>query len=210
MLPSQPTARIDIGLGGLTIDGVNALSVFEGGTTDSLRLGGVLGVNVFRQFSLELNYRDHKLDWAMAIPIVDVEEPGVSSAFKLEGGGAVALSPTTTVTFCLESHFCVSSTSRVSSINSSWIAVPARRRFAQSFSPSLLLMAGLLSTTSVVSTANGPKLGVASRMRIVSLSGETVVGVPMLDIGDDSSTNWRWRSITLLTVCLVEVFYENF
>lgn len=87
-LPPQTQVTVDIGVGELTIDRVPALQL-TGGNMDQLRLAGILGGNVLRQFSCTFNYRDRELQLgAGALP--DGVEDKTQVTFDLSGGGGVA------------------------------------------------------------------------------------------------------------------------
>ncbi|MFZ5892808.1 MAG: aspartyl protease family protein [Myxococcota bacterium] len=85
MLAMQAQTEVDVGLGALTIDSVPVLQI-TGGAMDRLRLAGILGGNVLRQFPTNFNYRDRQFQiGGMAMPS-DVA-PATVIPFKLSGGG---------------------------------------------------------------------------------------------------------------------------
>lgn len=84
-LPAATQVTVDIGIGALTIDDVPSIQT-TGGAMDQLRLAGILGGNVLRQFSTTFNYRDRQF-WMGAGPSPDDVLPATSIAFKLSGGG---------------------------------------------------------------------------------------------------------------------------
>jgi len=89
MLPPQTQVNVDVGVGELTIDQVPALQL-TGGSMDQLRLAGILGGNVLRQFSATFNYRDQLLQLgAGALP--DGVEDETQLKFELSGGGLASL-----------------------------------------------------------------------------------------------------------------------
>jgi len=89
MLPPQTQVTVDVGVGELTVEHVPALQL-TGASMDQLRLAGILGGNVLRQFSCTFNYRDRELQLgAGALP--DSVEEKTQVKFELSGGGFASL-----------------------------------------------------------------------------------------------------------------------
>jgi len=181
-LPPQQEVNADIGLGALTIDAVPSLQITTG-TMDSLHLGGILGANVLRQFSTEVNYRDQELRLGDGAAPADVEIPGASVPFKLEGGtspldtsGIPAPTTRVPVTVTLEGtpHPFILDT------GASEVTVRAAL-FATLTADGRARLSGL-----TVSTATGQASAIVSRLRTVSAAGQDVSDVAFMTLNDDT------------------------
>ena len=177
MLPPQDQVTVDIGVGELTIDRVPALQLV-GATMDQLRLAGILGGNVLRQFSCTFNYRDRQLELgAGALP--DGVEDETHVPFQLSGGGNVMLDnhiieePKTRIpiTALIEnkSYHFVLDTGASDIVLSSAVfeALVADGRPILYDAP--------------FSTVNGPAVAQVTRAHSVALAGQTVTDIPVLD-----------------------------
>jgi hypothetical protein len=82
-VPPDSQVSADITLGALTVEGVPAVSYESGARL----LGGLLGGNVLRQFSVQLDDRAQTLRLGDGEPPADVEQPGDTVGFDLVGGG---------------------------------------------------------------------------------------------------------------------------
>jgi len=92
LLPAKLELNVDIGVGALTINQVPVIQL-SGAAMDRLRLAGLLGGNVLRQFSTAFNYRDHQFQIGGAAMPSDTAQV-VKVPFKLSGGGAGLLNET--------------------------------------------------------------------------------------------------------------------
>jgi hypothetical protein len=181
-LPNRQQVTIDLGVGpALTIDNVPALQITTP-TMDGLHLGGILGGNVLRQFPSAFDYAHQQLRLGDGAAPTDVEQPGASIGFGLQGGGvetsvmpAIAVPATRIpVTVDIEgiSHPFVLDT------GASEVTVRAAL-FAAVTSDGRAVLDGF-----PISTAAGPTTGRVSRLRSVTVAGEEVTNVPVLTIGD--------------------------
>ena len=181
-LPVQTDVTVDVGVGSLVIEGVPALQLFDGGT-DVLQLGGVLGANVLRQFSTQLNYRDQLLCLGDGVAPANIEQPGATFPFVLEGGGVASTSATTTSSYAATR---IPVTATVEGVDHQFILDSGASEVAVRSTLFVQLTADgrpFLDGFPVY-TAGGATSGEASRMRIVSVGGEAVTNVPFLNIGD--------------------------
>lgn len=177
MLPAKTQVTVDIGVGDLTIDRVPALQV-TGGTMDQLRLAGILGGNVLRQFSCTFNYRDRELSLgAGALP--DGVEDKTSVAFKLSGGGLASLNgsvisvPETRVPITAvienQSHHFVLDTGASDIVLRSSVFEP----LVADGRPTL--------DDAPFSTVSGSGVATVTRAHSVTFGGQTVTDLPVLE-----------------------------
>jgi hypothetical protein len=180
-LPDTTQVQIDLGIGALTIDNIPALETTTY-TMDGLNLGGILGGNVLRQFSAAFDYRDRQLRLGDGAAPADIEQPGASVPFRLQGGGlakilgvTVALPPTripVTVTIEGVDHpFMLDTGASEVTLRSSL--------FATLTSDGRAVLGGL-----PISTAYGGMTGQVCRARSVVVGGEEVTDPPVITIGD--------------------------
>jgi hypothetical protein len=181
-LPPQQQVNVNIGLGALIIDAVPSIQITTS-TMDSLHLGGILGANVMRQFSTEVNYRDQDLRLGDGAPPTGVEVPGASLPFKLEGGSSPLTTsgipaPTTRVpvTVTLEG------TDHPFILDTGASDVTVRAALFSSLTADGRARLGGLTVT----TASGEKDAEVSRLRTMSALGESVPNVPFLTLNDDT------------------------
>jgi gag-polyprotein putative aspartyl protease/PDZ domain len=183
-LPQQAQVVVDIGIGPVTVDHVPALQLV-GGMMDLLRLAGILGGNVLRDFSTSFDYRGRQFWLGAGATIADVAVPGASVPFNLEGGGLARLSPQQTIALAatrvpvtvdlegVKHPFIVDSGASEMTVRSSvFQALTSDGRVAVGGFP--------------VSTANGSMSATVTRTRSVTVAGETVTNVATLNLGDDT------------------------
>ena len=183
-LPQQAQVVVDIGIGPVTVDHVPALQL-AGGMMDLLRLAGILGGNVLRDFSTSFDYRGRQFWLGAGATIADVAVPGASVPFNLEGGGLARLSPQQTIVLAatrvsvtvdlegVKHPFIVDSGASEMTVRSSvFQALTSDGRVAVGGFP--------------VSTATGSMSATITRTRSVTVAGETVTNVATLNLGDDT------------------------
>jgi hypothetical protein len=180
-LPPATQTQIDLGIGALTIDNVPALEASTY-TMDGLNLGGILGGNVLRQFSSAFDYRDRQLRLGDGAAPADVEQPGASVPFHLQGGGVAKILGVTTlvpatripVTVTIEGAdhpFMLDTGASEVTLRSSL--------FASLTADGRAVLGGI-----EISTAYGTTTGQVCRARSVVVGGEEVTNPPVMTIGD--------------------------
>ncbi len=193
---AQVSANINLGLVDkngnivLTLDDIPALKLSDA-MMDTLGFGGILGGNVMRQFSIQLNYADpmdgFRLGDSGAEP-TGVETPGAAIPFTLKGGGGgVQLSDTLTIDVSLpatripltvtiegaDHHFILDTGASEVSVRTSV--------YDQLTSDGRAQLGGFQITT-VMGGANAS----VTRAKTLALGGEAVTNVPVMTIpGDD-------------------------
>jgi hypothetical protein len=181
-LPQQTKVNVDIGLGALTIDHVPALQVTTS-TMNGLDLGGILGGDVLRQFSTQFDYRDQTLRLGDGAQPSDVEQPGATLAFKLQGGGRVPVDLTSSIDFPatripvtvtldgVDHPFVLDSgASEVTVRSAVFSALVADGRAQLGGFP--------------IATAAGATTATVTRARAITVAGEAVATPPVMSIGD--------------------------
>ena len=91
-VPMGAQLTASLSFGDFTVDGIPMIQIRTSGSMDPLAFAGLLGGNVMRQFSMQLNYADPTQAFRLGMPPMDtsppgVEIPGASIGFTLEGGG---------------------------------------------------------------------------------------------------------------------------
>jgi hypothetical protein len=182
MLPLADQVKVDVGVGDLVIDQVPALQA-TGTSMDQLRLAGIFGGNVLRQFSSTFNYRDRSLALGDA-QLPDGVEDVTKVAFELAGGGLGRLSANELIEI---PKTRVPVTAAVEGANHHFILdtgasdVVLRTQVFDALSgdgrPTL--------DDAPVSTVSGTTHASVTRAKSIALGGETVTDVPVMSFGDD-------------------------
>jgi gag-polyprotein putative aspartyl protease/PDZ domain len=183
-LPQQAQVIIDVGIGPVTVDHVPALQLV-GGMMDLLRLAGILGGNVLRDFSTSFDYRGQQFWLGAGASIADVAIPGASVPFNLEGGGLARLTPQQTIVLAATR---VSVTVDLEGVQHPFIVdTGASEMTVRSSLFQALRSDGRVAVAGFpVSTAAGSVSATVTRTRNVTVAGETVTNVATLDLGDDT------------------------
>jgi Aspartyl protease/PDZ domain len=179
-LPAQDQITADLGVGSLTIDKVPALQA-TGGMMNQLRLAGLLGGNVLRQFATTFNYRDRELQLGQgALP--DGVEASTSVKFQLSGGGlgsldgAIIAFPATRVPLSAD----IEGTTHRFVLDTGASDVTLRTSAFDT-----LVEDGRATIDDLpLSTVNGTSSASATRARSITLSGQTVTNVPVITFDD--------------------------
>jgi hypothetical protein len=180
MLPAQTQVKVDLGVGSLTIDQVPALQT-TGGSMDQLRLAGILGGNVLRQFSSTFNYRDRELVLGDGT-VPDGVEASTNVTFVLSGGGLASLNGA--VIIVPQTRIPLSAT----------IEGKEHRFVLDTGASDIVLRTSVFDALvadgrptiddSPISTVQGRSSAKVTRARDVTLNGQTVTNVAVLNFDD--------------------------
>jgi predicted aspartyl protease len=180
---ATPQVSVDLTFGALTVDRVPALQVRISGSMAAGAFAGIVGGNVFRQFSTQFDYRGKTFQLGSGAAPTDIATPGGSTAFHLEGGGLAMLDSKTNVAFPATR---VSVTVNIEGVDypfivdtgASEIAVRSAV-FAKLVSDGRTVLEGL-----PLGTVSGPVQGSVTRAKSVTAAGEMVSNVAVMTIGD--------------------------
>jgi hypothetical protein len=187
MLPMRVQVQGTLSFGDFTVDEIPMIQIRTSGAMDPLAFAGLLGGNVMRQFSMQLNYADPTHAFRLGMPPMDtsppgVEIPGTSIGFTLEGGGRGQIQgetvtivatriPVTVDIDGVARPFILDTGASETSVRSSvYAAVIADGR------PELH---GL-----PISTVSGPTTASVTRSRTMSVAGQSVTNAAVMTIGD--------------------------
>jgi hypothetical protein len=186
-VPMQVQTRGNLTFGDFTVDAIPMIQIRTSGAMDPLAFAGLLGGNVMRQFSVQLDYADPMRAFRLGMPPMDtnppgVEIPGATVGFTLEGGGRgqiqgelVTIVPTRIpVTVDIDGvsrPFILDTGASETSVRSSvYAAITADGR------PELH---GL-----PISTVSGPTMASVTRARTMTVGGQSVTNAAVMTIGD--------------------------
>lgn len=176
---------VDLTVGGLTVLRAPELAVELFPARPGFAPGGLLGGSLLCQFAVVLDYRGGEVRLSAAPPtdLGDVQVPGVTVPFRLEGGGRGVLGGTTFAYPATRVSVAalVDGKPRTLILDSgaSWMVVRHALwgELAADGRPTL--------TGVPILSAEGVVAGQLTRARTVSVAGETVADPPVLDVGDE-------------------------
>jgi len=188
MLPSQDVVNANVTAGQFTVDGVSFVQMQFGAAMDPLAFAGLFGANVMRQFTVRLDYAHPDLAFRLGMPSMEpavdgVEVPGAAITFTLQGGGRGTLRtngpvitfPATRIPLTVDvegvSHpFILDTGASETTVRASvWSAVVADGRKQLPGLP--------------ISTVAGPAMSTVSRVRTLTVGGETVTNPAVMNLG---------------------------
>jgi len=186
-VPTQTQIRGNLSFGDFTVDQIPMMQIRTSGAMDPLAFAGLLGGNVMRQFSVQLDYADPLNAFRLGTPPMDSSPPGVALpgttfAFTLEGGGrgqlqgeTVTIVPTRIpVTVDIDGvsrPFILDTGASETSVRSTvYAAIIADGR------PELH---GL-----PISTVSGPTMASVTRARTMTVAGQSIANAAVMTIGD--------------------------
>jgi hypothetical protein len=189
MLPPADVVNANVTAGDFTIDGVPIVQMRIGSAMDPLAFAGLFGGNVMKQFTVRLDYAHPDLAFRLGMPSMEpavdgVEVPGGEIKFTLQGGGRglvrqggqIVSYPATRIPLTVDvegtSHPFILDTgaSETTVRGSVWSAITADGRAQLSGLP--------------ISTVGGPAIGTLSRIRSLTVGGQTVTDPAVMTIGD--------------------------
>jgi hypothetical protein len=177
MLPETDQVTVDIGIGELTIDQVSALQA-TGGSMDQLRLAGILGGNVLREFSSTFNYRDRTLELGDG-PLPDGVGESTTIPFDLLGGGQEQLAPGELISVAPTR---IPLTAQIEGEDCKFVLDTGASDVAlRPFLVDALAADGRAMIDDMpISTVNGTSSASVTRARDITLAGQTVTNIPVM------------------------------
>ena len=177
----------DLTLGQFTVNDVPLFQFQSGGGMDPLNFAGLLGGNVMRQFSVRFDYANPDRAFRLGMPEMEmettgVETPGTAVAFNLEGGGLgrfedeVLDIPATRIPLTVDVDgtalpFILDTGASETTVRSSVYTTLTADGRAE--------LVGL-----PIGTVNGPTTASVTRVRTLTVAGETVTNAAVMTIGD--------------------------
>jgi hypothetical protein len=187
-LPAGTQVTADVTAGSFTVERVPVVQVSIGSPMDPLNFAGLFGGDVMRQFTVRLDYAHPDLAFRLGKPSMEmatdgVEVPGAAIHFGLQGGGRGQLNgdiisfPATRIPLTVDvegtSHpFILDTGASETTVRSSVYGTVTADGRSQ--------LHGL-----PISTVAGPTSGSVTRVRSITVGGETVTTPVVMTIGDD-------------------------
>ena len=188
-LPLPPAKQWtgDLTLGQFTVNDVPLFQFQSGGGMDPLNFAGLLGGNVMQQFSVRFDYANPDRAFRLGMPEMEMETtgvatPGTAVMFNLEGGGLgrfedqVLKIPATRIPLTVDVDgtalpFILDTGASETTVRSSVYAT--------------LTADGRSELTGLpIGTVNGPTSASVTRVRTLTVAGETVTNAAVMTIGD--------------------------
>lgn len=189
-LPAPPAKQWtgDLTLGQFTVNDVPLFRFQSGGGMDPLNFAGLLGGNVMQQFSVRFDYANPDRAFRLGMPEMEmettgVEAPGTAVPFNLQGGGVgqfegqLVKIPATRIPLTVDVDgtalpFILDTGASETTVRSSVYATLTADGRSQ--------LTGL-----PITTVNGPTTASVTRVRTLTVAGETVTNAAVMRIGDD-------------------------
>jgi hypothetical protein len=176
----------------VTLDAIPALQL-SSAMMDEIGLGGILGGNVLRQFSIQLDYAEPMMHGfclgCASGPRDDVESPGAAIPFALEGGsggraGEVELTPTLMPNVGVIPATRIPVTVTVDGVDHPFIVdTGASEVSVRSTLFSTLVADGRAQLMNFgIETVEGGSTASVTRAKTITVGGETVTDVPVMSI----------------------------
>jgi hypothetical protein len=177
----------DLTVGQFTVSDVPLFRFDSGGGMDPLNFAGLLGGNVMQQFSVRFDYANPDRAFRLGMPEMEmettgVETPGTAVTFNLEGGGLgrfeneILNVPATRIPLTVDVDgtalpFILDTGASETTVRSSVYATLTADGRAE--------LVGL-----PIGTVNGPTTASVTRVRTLTVAGETVSNAAVMTIGD--------------------------
>jgi hypothetical protein len=183
--PDRAQVPVDLTFGSFTIDDVPAIQT-RFLTDGSFSIPPIVGGNLMREFSTQLDYRGMQLTIGDGADATGVET-GSDVDFELQGGGAGTIDPQQTMVVHYPStrvalNVDIDGTSHPVILDSGASEVTVRQALFDD-----LVADGRPQTSGfALSTASGPMSGRVTRAQSISVGGEVVTNPAVLSLGDDA------------------------
>lgn len=182
-LRNENQPKLDLTFGALTIEDIPTIQIRADGTL----LAGIVGGDVMRQFPMRFDYRDMTLTFGDTAPVADVAA-GTTVAFELEGGGRADLAPGVPISFPATR---IAVDVDIEGVSHPFVLDTGASESALRFGLFTQLTADGRGTLDglPITTVSGVGSARATRIRSLTLGGQSVTNAVAITIGDELLDN---------------------